>query len=292
MKPKLAISFSGGRTSAYMTKLCVDKYGDTHDIVITFANTGQEHENTLLFVKQCDERFGFKTIWLEAVVGVKGVGIRHKIVTYETASRNGEPFEAYIRKHGIPNKGCPQCTSRLKTEVMESYLKTHGFLRGKKLNYDTAIGIRADEMDRVSSRFLECRFVYPLVNAGIRKPDVLAFWRNQPFDLDLPGEHYGNCVTCWKKSNRKLMTIAVQQPHRFDFFNRMESEHKKTQCDTSNGRVFFRGNQSCQDIFEAAKRPFDLYHDALPPSHEQGTFNVSLDTGSGCSESCEIGADE
>jgi len=40
-KPRLAISFSGGRTSAVMTKLCVDKFSNTHDIEITFAHTGQ-----------------------------------------------------------------------------------------------------------------------------------------------------------------------------------------------------------------------------------------------------------
>lgn len=292
MKPKLAISFSGGRTSAYMAKLCLDKYRDSHEIIVTFANTGQEHENTLLFVKRCDDYFGTNTVWLEAVIGPKGVGTRHKIVSFETAARSGEPFEAYIKKHGIPNAGCPQCTTRLKTEPMESYLKSRGFLRGAKLNYDTAIGIRADEFDRISKRRLTHRYIYPLIDAGITKADVLAFWRSQPFDLELPGEHYGNCVTCWKKSFRKLMTIAVEQPVRFDFFKRMESEHRKTMSDRGPGRVFFRENKSCLDIMEMAKKPFELYRDEIPRSLEQGTFNLDLDIGSGCSESCEIGADE
>ena len=66
-KPKLAISFSGGRTSAVMTKLCVDKFSETHDIAITFANTGSEHENTLKFVDQCDKHFGWNVVWVEAV---------------------------------------------------------------------------------------------------------------------------------------------------------------------------------------------------------------------------------
>lgn len=291
-KPKLSVSFSAGQTSALMAKLCKDKFGETHELVFAFANTGCEHENTLMFAKQCDEHFGLNLVWLEAVVGDKGVGIRHKIVNYETASRNGEPFEAYIKKYGIPNAGLPQCTSRLKTEVMESYLKTRGFKRGKKLNYDTAIGIRADEIDRISKKRKENRYVYPLVAAGITKKDVLAYWASMPFKLQLPGEHYGNCVTCWKKSYRKLMTIAVEQPHRFDFFKRMELEHRKTKCDTGNGRVFFRQNKSANDIFEMAKQPFELYKDAAPPDPHIGTWDVSLDVGSACGESCEIGADE
>lgn len=292
MKPKLAISFSGGRTSAYMTKVCVDKYGETHDIKIVFANTGAEHENTLDFIRKCDDHFGFGTVWLEAVVGGAGVGIRHRVVNFASASRNGEPFESYIRKHGIPNAALPQCTSRLKTEVMERFLKGCGFVRGKGLNYSTAIGIRADEMDRMSKCAKAERFVYPLIGMGTTKADVLKFWRSMPFDLDLPGEHYGNCVTCWKKSTRKLMTIAVEDPSRFDFFRRMEKEHRKTKCATSSGRVFFRQETSVEDIFEMARFPFHKYTDAEPPDMEQGTFSELLDVGSSCGESCEIGADE
>lgn len=294
-KPRLSISNSGGRTSALMTKLCLEQYKDTHEIVVTFANTGQEHEETLLFIKRCDDYFGFKTVWLEAVIGPTGVGTRHRCVTFESASRNGEPFEAYIRKHGIPNKGCPQCTSRLKTEVMESYLKTLGFKRGKKLNYNTAIGIRADEMDRISSVHKKKRYVYPLVRDGITKADVLAFWKRQPFDLNLPGEHYGNCVTCWKKSYRKLMTIAVEQPQRFEFFDRMEKEHKMTMSDQGKGRVFFRDNKSCQDIIEMSKQPFELYSDNEKKRNKRKLTIMPddlLDVGSSCGESCEIGADE
>ena len=98
-KPKLAISFSGGRTSAVMTKLCVEKFSDTHDIAITFANTGCEHENTLKFVDQCDKHFGWGVVWVEAVINQeKGIGPKHRIVDYETASRYGEPFEDAIKK--------------------------------------------------------------------------------------------------------------------------------------------------------------------------------------------------
>lgn len=295
MKPKLAISFSGGRTSAYMTKLCLEKFGGSYEIAVTFANTGAEHEATLDFVRDCDVNFGFPTVWLEAVIGPRGVGVRHKIVTYETASRDAKPFEDYIKKHGIPNQGVPQCTSRLKTEAMESYLKTIGFKRGKKLNYHTAIGIRSDEADRMSSVYQKHRYTYPLIALGITRQDVLDFWKQQTFDLMLPGEHYGNCVTCYKKSLRKLMTIAKEQPQRFDFFKRMEAEHKHTQCDTGAGRVFFREHRSCEDILAMSAMPFDMYRDGEPQrARKKSKFGYDdlLDVGSSCGESCEIGADE
>ena len=50
---KICISFSGGRSSAVMTKMVLQKYPDA-EIQITFANTGFEHEDTLRFVNDCD----------------------------------------------------------------------------------------------------------------------------------------------------------------------------------------------------------------------------------------------
>ena len=133
-KEKLTISFSGGRTSAVMTKLLLEKYRDEKEIIVTFANTGCEHPDTLRFINDCDKEWNFNVVWIEAVVThEKNVGIKSKVVNYETAARNGEPFREYIKKYGIPNRSYPQCTGRLKTEPMRHYLKTQGFFRGKKL---------------------------------------------------------------------------------------------------------------------------------------------------------------
>lgn len=271
-----------------MTKRILSEWSDRYDILVTFANTGQEHPNTLNFVRKCDEYFGFGTVWIEAVFGGKGVGVRHRVVDFETASRNGEPFRAYIEKHGIPNKGSPQCTSRLKEEAMDSLRKERGFSKAL-----TAIGIRADEVDRVSSRAKERGFVYPLVQWGIRKADVLRECASWPFDLDLPGEHYGNCVWCWKKSYRKLLTLAKHNPEFFDFpkeMDRLYSHHKLTPATTSpqGDRRAFREHRNTEDILRAAQAGgFEEYRD----DHDR-YFDPLFDWGQGCGESCEIGADQ
>ena len=123
-KPRLAISFSGGRTSAVMTKLCVDKFSKTHDIAIVFANTGCEHDNTLKFVDQCDKHFGWNVVWVEAVVNPeKGKGIRHKMVTFKTASRNGKPFQDYIKKEGLPGPSNLKARTWL-VWILDSYRHT------------------------------------------------------------------------------------------------------------------------------------------------------------------------
>ena len=294
MKPKLNISFSGGRTSGYMLKHCLEKFSTSHDITITFCNTGCEHEETLVFVDKCDRLIANgKVIWLEAVINPEnGVGVSHKIVDYFTASRKGEPFEAAIRKYGIPNSVNPHCTARLKTDVMRSYLKSIGWVRGKKINYTTAIGIRADEMDRVSeSKGKEC-WIYPLVDAGVRKENIVAWWRKQPFDLMIPGEHYGNCLWCWKKSDRKLATLAIEDPSVFTFPRLMEARYGNHMADCAAGdghgnRMFFRKYKVTSDFKAIAST-----QGFVPFTDKYASFDEELDVGSACGESCEIGADQ
>lgn len=301
-KPRLSISFSGGRSSAVMTKILIEKMADSHEIIVTFANTGCEHEGTLQFVHDCDRIWNFNTVWLEAVIGPEGVGPRAKVVTFETASRNGEPFEAAIAKHGIFNAAMPNCTGRLKVDVMRAYLRDHrGWPTG---SYLTAIGIRADEIDRVSGARDAQKLIYPLINLGIGKKQVIAMMKTAPFDLQIPGEHYGNCVWCWKKTTRKLLTVAKHNPEAFDFPKRMEAQygHVMPQRMKEKGfwqgktRVFFRHDVSAEDILRQAKEgKFQEYRDKTEqkefPFWDE-SWDEELDVGGGCGDSCEIGADD
>lgn len=292
LKDRISISFSGGKTSAYMTKMLLDhfrKHEPWREIVVTFANTGQEHEETLKFVDRCDKAFGFGVVWLEAVVDPrKGKGIRHKVVSFETAARNGEPFEAYIAKHGIPNRMYNQCTSRLKTEPMESYRKEIGWKKG---TYSTAIGIRTDEMDRVSlTGMVRWDLFYPCVDAGVCKDTIRVWWSFQSFNLGIP-EHLGNCMWCWKKSNRKLLTLAKFHPEIFVFPARMEREYALAGGERRDGearkpRRFFRGELLASDLLRMSQEDFVQFEDDkfIP-------FDDELDVGGACGDSCEIYSD-
>jgi hypothetical protein len=279
---KLVISFSGGRTSGYMTKKIIDTKRDEYDIKVIFANTGFENGATLQFVHDCDTHFGFNTVWLEGVTNEEmGVGMSHKIVTFETASRNGEPFEQMIQKYGIPNMQAPFCTDRLKRRSIESYLKSIGWaLR----DYDLAIGIRTDEQRRVKDDKTR-NVVYPLVHwFPADKQDVLDWWEDQPFDLQLQ-EHQGNCKTCWKKSFNKLVKLHTEDPSQFDFFERMEEKYGRVgaefaKYDDAPDRVFFRQRMSIKNFRQMAIKQAD----------ELSRMPTQLDlyADGGCSESCEL----
>lgn len=281
----LVISFSGGETSAYMAQwLKANKAKDYDRVFCVFANTGQENEETLEFVDQCDKYFGLNVHWIEASVNHgQRIGTEHQPVSFESASRRGEPFEQVIRKYGIPNKAYPHCTRELKLNPIKSWLNSMGIT-----DYRMAIGIRADEIDRMQSDAKEKGLIYPLVNLYMTKPKVNEFWQAMPFRLDLKG-YQGNCKWCWKKSLRKHLTLMNESPEIYDFPERMEHEHGLSGHNVDGTkRVFFRNGVSTKELRELAKKPFTPAEDDARIYPQPTLFDFDLDAAGGCSESCEV----
>lgn len=283
VKQKLLVSFSGGRTSGYMTKHILDKYSDQYDVKVVFANTGAEDERTLEFVNNCDKYFGFDTVWVEAVVDFrKNKGTKHKIVTFETASRNGEPFVDVCEKYGTPNVKMRSCTREMKLQAITSYMRSIGWKKGE---YLTAIGIRLDETRRVSDSAEARYIVYPLVDwMPSDKQDVNDWWEDQEFNLTIPNDAFGNCLFCFQKSFKKLVHVYKHNPAAFNLPLLLDEKHKNRAIagGKSEHEVFmFRGNISTKQFIEMADNSEDLYGMQV----RQDSDN---DKESGCSESCEM----
>ena len=286
MKQNLLISFSGGRTSAYMTKFIIDNLSEMFNIIVVFANTGREFEETLQFVNECDKRWNFNTVWIEAITDEKhGNGVRAKVVNFETASRNGEPFESMIKKHGIPNVKMAICTRELKSYAIKAYARQIGFKK-----YKTAIGIRADEIDRINPNHKKKGFIYPLVSLGITKSDVNKFWISNDFDLQLKG-YEGNCDFCFKKSLRKLLTLTIEHPEKLEWWQEMEKKYSEyvpiTRKAQNKKTTFFRNMLTSNDLIELSKQKFEKAKDDSKYVETQLSL-FDLDISNGCVESCEV----
>lgn len=224
------ISFSGGRTSAYMLwRVLQSNGGLPDDAVVCFANTGKEDEATLRFVRDCGIRWNVPIVWVEYRNDERG----YAVVGFETASRNGEPFEAIIRKRNyLPNPVTRFCTVELKIRAMHKHLKSLGWKDGD--GWDQFVGIRADEERRVSKirarpspETVKETMCLPLADAGITIRDIDAFWSAQPFKLGLPTINgktlAGNCDLCFLKAGNQVQTLISEKPERAVWWASMEA---------------------------------------------------------------------
>lgn len=171
----VAIAFSGGRTSAYMLHQILEANGDLPErCIVSFQNTGREMPQTLDFVQECGERWGVQIVWLE----YRPENPRFEVVSHNSASRNGEPFEALIRKRKfLPNRVARFCTAEMKVHCNSRYLKSIGWKK-----WTQAVGIRADEPNRLKGAPPRERYTlwHPLAEANVSRHDVSAFWARQP----------------------------------------------------------------------------------------------------------------
>ena len=223
------ISFSGGRTSAYMLYQVLQANNGQlpTDAIVCFANTGKEDEATLRFVQDCSERWNVPITWLE-YVDAEETKDRWKLVNFETASRDGQPFEALIRKRNyLPNPVSRFCTVELKVRTIHRYLKANGWTE-----WDSMLGIRADEQRRLAKIGNQDygkheEKIAPLGRLGVTKETVGEFWRNQPFDLGLPNMNgvtmHGNCDLCFLKGGAQVLSLIQEKPERAVWWAKMEA---------------------------------------------------------------------
>lgn len=212
------ISFSGGRTSAYMLyRVIRSNNGLPADAIVCFANTGKEEQATLDFVHQCETTWGVPIAWLE----YRPEKPRFEVLDYQSASRNGEPFEMLIeRKKYLPNMVARFCTQELKVLTIDRYLKSKGLD-----DYITFVGVRADEPRRVAKIRSQGDKFCPLAEDGITEEIVWDFWNNNPFDLKLPKvSGASNCDLCFLKGAGIIRSLISEKPERAVWWAKMEEK--------------------------------------------------------------------
>lgn len=277
-------SVSAGYSSVMMAIKIREWYPD-HNIINVMANTSKERQESLEFMNQCDQYYGLNLIWLETEFLESGKGVKPIVKKYEDLSTNGEVFEKGIQKLGIPSSINKWCNRDLKKRVIIKYTDT---VFGKG-NYSIAIGIRADEIDRVTKSYKSNNIFYPLIDNGLTKQDRNKFWDQQPIKIKIPA-YKGNCDLCFEKSKRKLLTIIKEDPETvnwwkemYDRYGSMPKQSSQSYTDelTKYGKVtFFRKRMTIDDMVEEAKTSFALATDEYV--YENDLFDQEGDCGSGC----------
>lgn len=239
------VQISGGRTSGYMAYLMKDK----PNTYFMFQNTGREREETLEFLNKIDKQYGLNLIWLEYYCPDPLKKATFKVVNFETANRDGLPFEQLINKRkAIPNKFKRFCTSELKVKTARRYIRSLGL---KKWNY--AIGYRIDEPKRKVKSDTMQNATTPLRDLNISINEVASFWINNDFDLNLPimpnGKTFGgNCEGCFWHSEYQNAWLCKNRPQKVDWLVKQEEKIGHT----------FNENISYKEMLELAENTPEL----------------------------------
>lgn len=269
------VLFSGGRTSGYMLKRLLDEAGPNRDFIVIFCNTGKERNETLDFVHECEVRWGVEIIWLEyhrvlaseIPAGVFPTERRNsnlakqaasgetthwfKRVNYETASRNGEPFDEMLEwATALPNVVSRICSVQLKMRTASRFIFASGI--GE---YSPLIGIRKDEEHRATQILASCEVfehpMFPLLSWHISEKQVMSFWRKSEFDLNLQS-YEGNCDLCFLKAKWKRIKLVQDHPEMIEWWKGWEAKKEATK----NGKLF-RLDESYADLEQIAKHAKD-----------------------------------
>jgi 3'-phosphoadenosine 5'-phosphosulfate sulfotransferase (PAPS reductase)/FAD synthetase len=255
------ISFSGGRTSAYMLwRVLQSNDGLPDEAKVCFANTGKEEEATLRFVDRCSKEWGVPITWVEYADAAETKD-RFRVVTFETASRDGEPFEAIIRKRNyLPNPVSRFCTVEMKVRAIHRYLKSIGWTE-----WDSMLGIRADEQRRLAKIGNQDygkheEKVAPLGRVGVTKEMVGKFWESMPFDLELPNINgvtmHGNCDLCYLKGGAQILSLIKEKPERAVWWAKMEA---LALASAPDGALFRKDRPSYAEMAKFAEQQRDMF---------------------------------
>ena len=272
MDKQVVVSFSGGRTSAYLVWL-TKNLGMNAKYV--FMDTGAEHPKTYEFVRNVARYFGVDVTCLRVDVNPElGKGNGYKIVSLDEINQDLYPWRKMMEKYGVPYYGGAFCTDRMKLVPFKKYCDdTFG-----KGNYETWLGIRADEPNRLSHKD-GIRYLAEI--SDFEKQDVLDWWSEQDFDLNLD-EWLGNCVFCMKKSDLKLAAAQRDEPGMYlEFLDAINGKLVRTGEKAGSVDSMYRRKRSLEQVVAM----FDGSTGAEIKSRLRGA--KMMDTGS-CSESCEV----
>lgn len=274
------VSFSGGRTSAYMVYILNKRrIKENLNMMFTYYDTGGEHPKTYEFIKRLVKEWDIPLICLKSVVNEEmGVGTSWEIIDVNDLKFDLTLVKKLMSKYGNFTKNRPYCTDKMKTRVADKFKKQ---MFGNNQDVYTWLGIRVDEPKRLKPK---PNIKYLADISDFEKQDIINWWAQQSFDLEIP-EHLGNCVFCVKKNIKKLALVERDEPELFNQFNEVVNDSKSVRLMEADkygiGHVY-RGWLSPNQLIAQFK---DISTDDL---RKQIYKSKEFDSNS-CSESCEMG---
>lgn len=277
-----AVSFSGGRTSAFMVYQmeAKRKAGEINNLHYIFMDTGAEHPATYDFVRNVVADTGIDLVCLRAKMSKeKGKGVRYQVVSIDDIGPDLKPWKDMLECYGAPKTVTPWCTARMKSDPHTWYIRdTFG-----DQDVTTWLGIRADEPRRLKPKD---GFRYLAEISDFEKQDINEWWADMPYDLELKGDHLGNCVFCIKKGvNRVALAVRDEPELAQEFIKLLDTtdmhipagQQARLDEGTATPLHMYRGNTTLKQIIKTYS---DQGRDQIA-----GRMRANTDA---CAESCEV----
>lgn len=231
---KKVISDSGGRSSKFLAKFMLDKFGKDN-VNFVYMDTGEEHEDTYKFIKQCDDYFNLNLVCLRGDFSLPlGKGVEYNVVSIYDIKPDSRPFKEMLVKYGVPYIGGMFCTDRMKLKPYKKYCD-HTYGKG---NYETWLGIRFDEPKRLvgDNKKKELSAYKQLLSDGLSGEEISLLYVEARKDIDE--------LKRWKISELSRALLVK----RIDYLDNENLHYLAEICDYEK-----------QDILNYwSKMPFDL----------------------------------
>jgi len=194
MKQRLVCWFSCGAASAVATKLAINQYEFTHEIVVARCIVKEEHPDNERFAADCEKWFGVP------------------ITNLIAAEYDGSVYGVIQKRKYISGiQGAP-CTMLLKKKVREDFqlptdIHVFGYCAEEQERYDNFL----------DSNNINC--LVPLIDRGVTHPDCLGMLENAGIELPTMyklGYQHNNCIGCVKATGAGYWNkIRVDFPDQF-----------------------------------------------------------------------------
>ena len=199
---KVICWFSCGVTSAVATHLALSEFKNS-EVLIYFIETGQEHPDSMRFLRDCAMWFGREI----------------KIVRNDHYCSAWEVWEKTKYLNGV---GGARCTLELKKKVRWSLEDKLGTWSAQIFGFDTTERKRAK---RFSEQYPQSKAMFPLISHNLSKAECMAILNNVGIEIPAMyklGFPNNNCIGCVKGGMGYWNLIRTEFPDTFSRMSKLE----------------------------------------------------------------------
>ena len=204
---KHIVSFSGGKDSTAMLLRMLEENMQVDEIIYcdTYKEFPQMYKHIEKIKKYIKEKYNKEITTLKAENDFDYYMFEHEKTRGKNKGKRGYGWSTML---------CRWCTSNLKTNVINKYLKA------QNEEYTEYIGIACDEPKRIKDK------CYPLIDWGMTEKDCLHYCYERGFNWEGLYEHFDR-VSCWccpLKNLKELKTLYTHYPELWEELKEMDKK--------------------------------------------------------------------